>query len=146
MEENIKRSFTEMTNDEKIIELKAQIADRKKRLEESEFNFRPCTNLVLHLENVTYNLNVLKENDLQMLLIKIHTYYMSAKDLGYMDFELSGYRIRSWELDIQGKLHILQQNKERRILLEKEKQLDALLTNDKRTELEIAEIAKSLNL
>ena len=134
-----------MSNDEKIIELKEKIQTKKNKLEEEKFNFTPYTNLVLHFENNTYNLNVLNEDELKLLLVKIHAYYTSAKDLGYPDLKLSGYGIKLWEFDIQAKLLVLLQNKERRILLEKEKQLDGLLTNDKRTELEIAEIAKSLN-
>ena len=66
-------------NDERVLQLKKQI--ETKRSELSTEKFVPMTNLVLDMEDKKYNLNVLQENELRFLMIKLNAYAMSADDL-----------------------------------------------------------------
>mgnify|MGYP003306582600 FL=1 len=98
---------------------------------------------MLLLDNVTYNLHL---EISEWLLIKVNMIAMSAKDLG-MDIsqvEISGYKLTDWLDDIRNKLKIQKYKEEKRKLEKLEKQLDALLSDDKRTELEIDNIAALL--
>lgn len=71
---------------------------------------------------------------------------MSAKDLG-LDISkviIAGYSLADWLDDIKNHLKVQSYKDEKRKLNQLEKQLDALLSDDKRTELEIDSIAALL--
>lgn len=130
-------------NDERIMQLKQQIETKRKELTNQNNRFVPVTNCILLLDNVTYNLHL---EISEWLLIKVNMIAMSAKDLG-MDIsqiEISGYKLTDWLEDIHNKLNIQKYKEEKRKLEKLEKQLDALLSDDKRTELEIDNIAALL--
>ena len=69
---------------------------------------------------------------------------MSAVDLGMSDFEISGYGVTAWIKDIKSKLVVSSLKKEEADLKKMEGKLDKLLSDDKKTELEIDEIANLL--
>lgn len=69
---------------------------------------------------------------------------MSAKDLNMSDFEISGYSVTAWIKDIKSKLEVSDLKKEESDLKKMESKLDKLLSDDKKTELEIDEIAALL--
>ena len=69
---------------------------------------------------------------------------MSAKDLNMTDFEISGYSVTTWIKDIKSKLEVSGLKKEESDLKKMESKLDKLLSDDKKTELEIDEIAALL--
>lgn len=71
---------------------------------------------------------------------------MSAKDLGMDDFEISGYSVISWIKDIKSKLEISNVKKQQSDLKAMERKLDKLLSDDKKTELELDDIAALLKL
>lgn len=130
-------------NDERIMQLKQQIETKRKELANQNNRFIPVTNCMLLLDNVTYNLHL---EISEWLLIKVNMIAMSAKDLG-MDIsqvEISGYKLTDWLEDINNKLKTQKYKEEKRKLEKLEKQLDALLSDDKRTELEIDNIAALL--
>lgn len=131
-------------NDERIMQLKKQIEEKKKQLAKQPVNrFIPITNCLLVIDKVTYNLHV---DSSTMLLIKVNTLAMSARDLGLdiYDVMISGYSLADWITDIQNNLKVQQYKEEKKKLERLEKQLDALLSDDKRTELEIDSIAALL--
>ena len=129
-------------NDDRILELKKQIETKKKSISEKKVRFIPETNCVLNMDGMTINLN--DRYALMLLLIRLNSYLMSAVDLGMSDFEISGYSITAWIKDIKSKLEVFSLKKEEADLKKMESKLDKLLSDDKKTELEIDEIANLL--
>lgn len=130
-------------NDERIMQLKKQIEAKRKELANQSDRFTPITNCLLVIDKVTYNLHV---ESSELLLIKVNMMAMSAKDLG-LDISkviISGYSLADWIDDIKNYLKVQSYKDEKRKLEKLEKQLDALLSDDKRTELEIDSIAALL--
>ena len=146
MVENIRRSTSLMSkNDDRILELKKQIETKKKSISEKKVRFIPETNCVLNMDGMTINLNVCSDDALLLLLlIRLNSYLMSAKDLNMADFEISGYSVAAWIKDIKSKLEVSGLKKEESDLKKMESKLDKLLSDDKKTELEIDEIAALL--
>ena len=130
-------------NDERVLQLK-QVIDKKKSELKGSKRFAPLTNCVLDLEGQKYNLNVLKFDDLQLLLVRLNMYLMSAKDLG-INLEVSGYNIAEWITDIKCKIEIFEYKKKEAELKTLEPKLDKMLSDEKKTELELDEIAALLN-
>ena len=131
-------------NDERILELKEQINEKRKLISEKKVRFIPETNCILNMDGMTINLNVCSDDVLLLLLIKLNSYLMSARDLGVTDFKISGYSVTSWIKDIESKLDVSNLRNEGANLKKMEDKLNMLLSNDKKTELEINEIAELL--
>lgn len=130
-------------NDERIMQLKQQIDNKRKELAKRNNRFIPITNCLLVLDKVTYNLHV---ESSELLLIKLNMMAMSAKDLG-MDTSkviISGYSLNDWIEDVKNNLEVQRYKKEKSNLNALEKNLDALLSEDKQTELEIDKLAALL--
>lgn len=131
-------------NDEQIIKLK-ELVDKKreeiKKIKKPTFE----TNLVLDLEGQKYNLNVLGAESLKMLKVRLNMYRLSMKDLS-MNIPISGYSVEQWLADISNKISCHEYKKHEKDLEETEKKLNALLSEDKKVELELNELAKSLGL
>ena len=131
-------------NDDRILELKKQIEAKKKTIAEKKIRFTPETNCVLNINGVIFNLNVCSDSDLLLLLVRLHSYQMAALDLGIDHFEISGYSVTTWVDDIKSKLDVLTAKKGEADLKRMESKLDKLLSEDKKTELELDEIAALL--
>lgn len=133
-------------NDEKILILKKQIEEKKEELK-NVTKFNPITNCSIELDNVRYNLNTLTKEQLILLLVKLSTYALSAIDLGINgeDFNISGYKVDEWIEDIKSKLENLNQRNEQSKLKQLESKLTKMLSEEKKTELEIEEIENLLN-
>lgn len=129
-------------NDERVLQLK-EIIDKKKMELKGAKRFEPMTNCVLDLEGQKYNLNVLRFHDLQLLLVRLNMYLMSAKDLG-ISLEISGYNIAEWIMDIKCKIEIFEYKRKEAELKALETKLDKMLSDEKKTELELDEIAALL--
>lgn len=133
-------------NDDRIIELKRQIETKRNELLAAKQRFVPETNCVLELEGTTYNLNVCTADTLKLLLIRLNAYLMSAQALQIKIPEISGYDIAAWMSDIDNKIHGLNIKEEENKLKQMESKLNKLLSDDKKTELEIDEIAFLLEM
>lgn len=133
-----------MNNDNRIIELKRQIEIKRDELLAVKQRFVPETNCVLELEGTTYNLNVCTADTLKFLLIRLNAYLMSAQALQIKIPEISGYDIAAWMSDIDNKIHGLNIKEEENKLKQMESKLNKLLSDDKKTELKIDEIASLL--
>ncbi|QPK89845.1 hypothetical protein IEN91_05250 [Bacillus velezensis] len=132
------------TNDQRILKLKKQIEVKKEKLGKLS-RFAPITNCSLEVDGVRFNINVLDKEKLIMLAVKINSYLLSAKDLGYENqFIISGYKVEDWLTDIQSRLDILSKKDEERSLKAMEDKLAKLLSEDKKVELEIDEIESLL--
>ena len=132
-------------NDEKILILRKQIEEKKEQLKKLA-KFNPVTNCSIELDSVRYNLNTLTNEQLILLLVKLNMYKLSVNDLKINDFNISGYKVDDWIEDIKSKLEILNQRNEQNKLKQLESKLTKMLSEEKKTELEIEEIANILNL
>ena len=133
-------SEKQMTNDDKIMLLKSQIADKKKGLKGKK-KFSPLTNCSIELDGVRLNLQVLNREGLTHLLVKLNSYLLSAVDLGLdEEYVISGYVIDQWITDIKLKLEILKYEEEDRKLKVLENKLHVLLSSEKQVSLAIEEI------
>lgn len=131
-------------NDQRILEMKKQIEEKKLQLGKAQ-KFVPITNCSIEFDGVRYNLNVLNRELLIGLLVKINTHVMSAKDLGILDdYNISSFHVLDWVKDIHSKLALLNRKEEENKLKVMEDKLDRLLSEEKKTELEIDEIASFL--
>jgi hypothetical protein len=134
-------SKTTKENDSKILELKRKIELKKKSLE--KVTFLPQTNCSLELDNQRYNIQVLSKEQLNLLLIRVNMYKMSAEDLD-IDCVLSGYGIDLWLTDISTRLNLLSRKEEEKKLKDLEDTLHQLLSGDKKTEMKIQEVESLL--
>ena len=132
-------------NDDRILELKKQIEEKKKELAKKKVRFAPETNCMLELDNVKYNLNVCTDSMLTVLMLKLHMYVMAANDLGIVAPPISGYAIELWISDIKNKLEASKLKDEEKKLKTNETLLEQLLSEDKKKELILDEIAALLN-
>lgn len=131
-------------NDDRILELKKQVEDKKKELASKKTRFVPITNCILEMDGMTLNLNVLSESALILLWIRLNTYRMSAADLGLHKFEISGYDLEDWITDVKARLEVIATKREENNLKAMKTKLDKLLSEDKKTELELDSIAELL--
>jgi len=131
------------TNDKKIMELKKQIEEKKNKISKSQ-RFTPITNCSIEVDGVRYNLQVLTKDQLITLMVKLNAYAMSAKDLELDGFVISGFEVADWITDIKSKLDFVSRKEEENKLKMMESKLHQLLSNEKKVELEIEEIMKSL--
>ena len=132
-------------NDDRILELKKQVENKKKEIAEKNVKFVPETNFVIEINGIKTNINVLNEKDLKSLLVILNMYRMSAVDLEMNDFEISGYKVNQWMNDVKSKINMKTLKREETELKELESKLDKLLSDDKKTELELDSIAAFLN-
>ena len=133
-------SEKQMTNDDKIMLLKSQIAEKKKGLKTKK-KFSPLTNCSIELDGTRYNLHVSQKELLTNLLIKLNMYRLSVVDLELEDeYIMSGFRVDEWITDIKLKLEILKYEEEDRKLKVLEQKLHVLLSNEKQVSLAIEEI------
>lgn len=131
-------------NDEKIMELKAQIKEKKNNIKKGK-KFTPVTNCSIELYGVRHNINVLSKDQLIALLIRLNSYRLSAIDLKMLDdFTISGFKVDDWLTDIRARLEVVAQREEENKLQELENKLYILLSTDKKVELEIGEIESLL--
>lgn len=132
-------------NDKKILELRSQIDAKKETLGKKRVRFVPITNCSLEMDGVRVNIQTLTKEQLQMLLIKLNIYHLSATALNMMDVcVLAGYRLNDWMEDVKSRLAMLDVKEEENKLKLMESKLEKMLSDEKKTELELNEIAELL--
>lgn len=131
-------------NDDRILELKKQIEMKKQDLSKRKARFVPETNCILELDGNKYNLNVMSTEELTLLVIKLNMFIMSSDALKLPHPIISGYVIDLWITDISNKLETLSTKKKEFELKQMESKLDKMLSDDKKTELELDGIAAFL--
>ena len=125
-------------NDDRIMLLKKQIEEKKVALMAAKSNEPYKTTCVIDLDGNKINIHVLKSDELAMLLVKLNVYRMSAENLGMQLFAISGY-------DVKKRIAMLKFKETEKELRAAEDKLNALLSEDKKTELEIDNIEALLN-
>lgn len=132
-------------NDKKIMDLKKKIEEKKATIKKSKKKFQPITNCILNIEGKTWNIHTLNKGGLRETLLLLNIYRMSAEDLGILEeYKMSGYSLEEWMEDIKSRLSILSVAEEENKLKALESKLTQLLSEDKKTELEIEEIENLL--
>ena len=130
-------------NDERILILKEQIEDKKKELGKQP-RFSPITTCLFDREGCRVNIHTLTSvKDINAMLVFFNTYVMSAKDLDIdcTEVELDGFSVLDWMEDLKSKKAVVEYAAKKEQLTALEKKLDKLLSDDKKTELEIDAIA-----
>lgn len=127
-------------NDSKIMTLKAKI-DEKRKLLSTTPKFIPETNCSIEIDGTRYNLHAASKSDLILLLCKLYSLNESAKALCCEDeLVISGYTASIWIADIRSRLENIEYSNEMKKLQSLESRLDSMLSDDKKTELEIDSI------
>ena len=130
-------------NDERILMLKEQIEEKKKELGKQP-RFSPITTCLFDREGCRVNIHTLTSiKDINAMLVFFNTYVMSARDLDIdcAEVELDGFSVLDWMEDLKSKKAVVEYTIKKEQLSTLEKKLDKLLSDDKKTELEIDAIA-----
>lgn len=131
-------------NDTVILTLKKQIEEKKNALKTTE-RFSPVTNCSIELDGMRYNIQVLDKEQLISMLVRLNSYRLSAVDLGVLsEYKISGFTLDNWLKDLNAKLMNVNRKVEENRLKVMEDRLHNLLSNEKKIELEIDEIASSI--
>lgn len=132
-------------NDDKILGLKDQIAKKKELLKSSK-KFTPITNCNLIMGTERVNLHTLSSKDAIMeVMVRVNMVRLSVNNLGFDgEYKIGGYLVDDWMNDLTSKLNIVNRTAEEAKLKAMESKLTKLLSLDKQTELEIAQIEEML--
>ena len=132
------------TNDARIMILKGQIQRERDSITEAK-KFVPATTCIYTFPNNTkINLRALTEDELTQLLIIVHTLIGTAEKMDRPGALFQGFTLYDWAHDIEGCLEQRYIHERKAKLARYEKQLDSLLSDDKKTELELDAIGKDL--
>lgn len=133
-------------NDDRILTLKKQIDTKKQELGKQP-RFSPITTCILNYNGNKINIHTLTSvKDINALLVHFNMYAMSAKDLD-IDCEnvcFDGFSVLDWIEDLNSKKEVVNYMEEKSKLTMLEKKLDELLSDDKKTELQIDSLAAML--
>lgn len=133
-------------NDDRILTLKKQIDDKKKELGKQP-RFSPVTTCMFTYNGNRVNIHTLTSvKDINAMLVYFNIYAMSAENLGIdtEDVGFDGFSVVEWMEDLNAKKAVVEYNAKKTQLTALEKKLDKLLSDDKKTELEIDAIADLL--
>ena len=133
-------------NDDTIIALKKKIEQIKESLE-APSRFQPQTTCMITIDGERININTINNvKNLNYIIIKLNMFALAAADLNISidEFEIDGFTYNQWFEDLMHKKAILEYNAKIKELNTQEKKLEKLLSEDKKTELELEEIAKLL--
>lgn len=134
-----------IANDERIIFLKKKIEEKKANLKGMCTRAIPRTSCLITLDGVKYNLHITGEPFI-MLTLKLKSLAMAADALGMStdDIPIDGFSLTDWLNDIKEFAEVEHARSMLADLRATEKKLDSLLSVDKKTELELDNLAASL--
>ena len=133
-------------NDERILVLREQIEKKKKTLGKQP-RFSPVTTCLIDYNGERINLHTMNTTrDIDQFLVCLNMWVMSAENLGVNpeDIMMSGFSIVDWMNDLRSKKAVVVYQEEAKKLNALNAQLEKLLSEDKKTELEIDAIAELL--
>ena len=139
-------------NDERILELKKYIKEQKEQLKSvSAYAYK--TNKIIEFGGVKHNLNVIQKETIYEILIelgsKLSGMEVLSKNYGFdlaSEYLISGYAVSDWMSDLTYQLVKLSIKDKENSLKQAEIQLDKLLSEDKKTELMLDELSKTLGI
>lgn len=131
-------------NDEKILTLKDQIAKKREILAKKP-TFAPITNCNIELLGTRCNLHAANREALVLMMCTLQNLQCMAETNHVEDYLIiSGYPAKDWITDIKSRLQVMQYNEDAKALNQLERRLDSMLSDDKKTELELDSIAELL--
>lgn len=119
-------------NDKRIRALKEAIQKQIDEMPKMEKDFK--TNLSLTFYGTYYNLNVVTENELMELLIRLYNYNQAIDALKLEGFILCNYSVTDWMNDIQLLIKIKHNNTRLAELRRNYNKIDAMLSDTAKTE------------
>lgn len=119
-------------NDKRIRTLKETIQKQIDEMPKIEKDFK--TNLSLTFYGTYYNLNVVTENELMELLIRLYNYDQAIDALKLENFTLSNYSVPDWMNDIQLLIKIKHNNTRLAELRKSYNKIDSMLSDTAKTE------------
>ncbi|UGO47802.1 hypothetical protein MCCARTNEY_228 [Bacillus phage vB_BanH_McCartney] len=128
-------------NDARILELKAIIESKRKRLGDYDaaLKFTPETNCLFIWNNEKKNIRVLREDELPFFISLFNSILVSAEaqDLPLADIKMNGNSVQGLFSDCKARYYGLVKAEQLRDLQRAEHKLNELLSEDKKTELEV---------
>ena len=134
-------------NDETILLLKKKVELQREELAKLPRSLQSETSTVFTPPDVDKkSIRVMNVEQLKLLKVQLHMYEMAASDLDIDldEFTISGFTIDKWMHDIDTQISVLTRAEKEKKLKETENTLNKLLSDDKRTELELEALAKML--
>ena len=132
-----------MNNDQKILELRKKIAEERKALS-AVSKFQPLTTCIIEQFGIKINLRTLTNAQLRLLFVAVNALIKSAAKVEMTNVKLSEFTLENWLSDVKGMLE-QREMVERKIMINKlEDKLQSMLSDEKKTELEIESIEKLL--
>lgn len=130
-----------MNNDSKIMKLTALVAEKKEALGVSP-RFTPKTTCMLKTD-LTLNTNIntfTSVADANNALFILGLYQIAAERVGMTESEviINGFSLTDWISDVKSKKSLLEHKAKEKELADIQKQLDAMLSDDKKTELKLS--------
>ena len=130
-------------NDKRIRALKEAIQKQIDEMPKIEKDFK--TNLSLTFHDKFYNLNVVTENELMELLIRLYNYNQAIDALKLEGFTLCNYSVPDWMNDIQLLIKIKHNNTRLAELRRNYNKIDAMLSDTAKTEDFLNDLESFLN-
>lgn len=131
-------------NDNKVLQLKEQIRIKKEKIV-SLRKFTPITNMILDVDSKKHNINTMNLEKSMEMVILLNAKFISAKELGLEDvYTVNGYKLYDWICDLKSRIDYLNVRQEENNLEQMEAKLDRLLSEEKKTELELDKIENLL--
>ncbi len=122
-------------NDEIIIQLKSQIYEKKKILGNKPI-FSPKTKCIFIFNNISYNINVLKQSELELLHVQLFNLNKMSELLNY-NLQIDNCLVIDLIDDVVSKLSVIKYNNNVKQLEQLESKLTNLMSEGKKTELEL---------
>ena len=131
-------------NDKSILELKASVKSKRDSVGIKP-TFSPKTKCMFIFNGVNYNINVLKQSELELLHVQLSNLIKSAEEFNY-DLYIDNCLVTDLMDDVVSKLNVIKYNNNIKKFEQIENKLDSLMSEDIKTELLLKEIAESLKL
>lgn len=126
-------------NDTRILELKKSIEEKCSAID-GERKFTPATTCIIQIGLAKINLHTLSIDELEFVYAALRAVQAQQR----VSLRLCGFKLDEWIGDVDGLITKKQNDELRKQLKASEKKLDTLLSEDKRTELELDAIAALL--
>lgn len=131
-------------NDETILTLKKEIERKREKLG-AKPTFLPKSKCIFTFNSVSYNINVLKQPELELLHTQFNVLNEAAKSFNYK-LQIDNCSIDDLITDVENKLKVIKYNTDVKQFEQLENKLTSLMSEDVKTNLELNAIMDILKL
>lgn len=131
-------------NDETILTLKKEIERKREKLG-AKPTFLPKSKCIFIFNSVSYNINVLKQPELELLHTQFNVLNEAAKSFNYK-LQIDNCSIDDLITDVENKLKVIKYNTDVKQFEQLENKLTSLMSEDVKTNLELNAIMDILKL